>query len=141
MKNFDEIILELPEINLNEEKTRFGNCPYGTDAWGNCYDQPDIIIDGNGSGGNDTGGGIPIFPNYGGDNGFDDRPDSGPTVSQTTGQWVDKPCLGCAELNQPRPTFTPLGRALLPLHNEGCGGKLRPELRNKCWQELELSKP
>jgi len=67
MKKFDAIILELPEINLNEKKTRFGlNCPYGENGFGGCNDMREVV-------------------------GHGDRHIDSPMFIQRTGEWVDRP--------------------------------------------------
>lgn len=128
-KNFDEIILGLPEINLNEKRARYGNCPYGDDGFGGCNDMREVVVVGNRN--NNDGGGI-AFPT-GGPGG----PGDGPEYRERTGDWVDQPCAGCSELEQPRPTWTPVGRALIPTHRAGCGGAERKELRHKVWQKYD----
>ncbi|WP_136468019.1 hypothetical protein [Flagellimonas onchidii] len=136
-KVFDEIILDLPEINLNEKKTRYGNCPYGDDGFGGCNDMREVVVVGSRRNNNDSGGGI-AFPTGGSGGPGDDRGSGGGAqVGPKTGEWVDQQCAACSEAESPRGVVQPGWGTYLRdkyLHRSGCGGQYRPELRHKVWK-------
>ena len=133
-KDFDEIILDLPEINLNEKRTRYGDCAYGIDPWGNCFGSPQVTVTGTGGGPrwlwvdrprDDGRGGsdAQVWPSGGGG-----------------GYWVDQPCVACSDLEANRPvTQRGLGTYLRDrfAHNNGCGGQSDPNRRHQVWQSCD----